>query len=57
MRAIAALLDAVAAEAGVSDLAAWEAEIKATDEQIDRLVYDLYGLTVDEIALVESSSG
>ena len=54
MRAIAALLEAVAAEAGVSDLAALEAEIKATDEQIDRLVYELYGLTPEEIALVEN---
>ncbi len=25
----------------------------ATDKQIDRLVYDLYGLTAEEIALVQ----
>ena len=25
----------------------------ATDQQIDKLVYDLYGLTTDEIKLVE----
>ena len=25
----------------------------ATDREIDRLVYDLYGLTDDEIAIVE----
>lgn len=53
LRAITALLEAVAAEASVSDLAALEAEIKATDEEIDRLVYDLYELTAEEIALVE----
>ena len=30
-------------------------QIAATDRQIDQLVYQLYGLTDDEIALVESS--
>lgn len=30
--------------------------ITATDNEIDRLVYDLYGLTEDEIKLVEESS-
>jgi len=29
--------------------------VTATDQQIDALVYDLYGLTPEEIALVESS--
>jgi hypothetical protein len=28
-------------------------QIDSTDEQIDKLVYDLYGLTADEIAIVE----
>jgi hypothetical protein len=28
-------------------------QIDATDRQIDRLVYELYGLTEDEIAVVE----
>ena len=28
-------------------------QIAATDRQIDRLVYDLYGLTEDEIQIVE----
>jgi len=28
-------------------------QIDATDEQIDKLVYELYGLTEEEIALVE----
>jgi len=30
-----------------------EREITATDAQIDRLVYDLYGLTEEEIKIVE----
>lgn len=28
---------------------------RATDTQIDRMVYDLYGLTEDEIQIVEGS--
>lgn len=32
---------------------ALERQITATDSQIDRLVYDLYGLTADEIKIVE----
>ena len=31
-------------------------QIKATDAAIDRLVYDLYGLTEEEIAIVEGVS-
>lgn len=30
--------------------------IEATDRQIDALVYDLYGLTAEEIAIVESAA-
>ena len=30
-------------------------EVAALERRLDRLVYDLYGLTDDEIALVESS--
>lgn len=30
-------------------------QIEATDQQIDKLVYDLYGLTQEEIAIVEST--
>jgi hypothetical protein len=30
--------------------------IDATDRQIDRLVYELYGLTEDEIAVVEGAA-
>ena len=33
-----------------------ERQLTATDTQIDRLVYDLYGLTGDEIKLVEASA-
>jgi hypothetical protein len=31
----------------------FEWQIAATDGQIDRLVYDLYGLTADEVQIVE----
>ncbi|HOF17414.1 MAG TPA: Eco57I restriction-modification methylase domain-containing protein [Phycisphaerae bacterium] len=31
-------------------------QIDATDREIDRLVYDLYGLTAEEIAIVEGSA-
>jgi hypothetical protein len=31
----------------------FQRQIEATDRQIDALVYELYGLTEDEIALVE----
>jgi len=31
-------------------------QIEHTDAQIDRLVYELYGLTDEEIALVESAT-
>jgi hypothetical protein len=33
-----------------------ERQITATDAQIDRLVYDLYGLTPEEIKIVEAST-
>ena len=31
-------------------------QIEATDRQIDELVYELYGLTKEEIKIVESGS-
>jgi hypothetical protein len=34
-----------------------ERETATIDEQIDELVYELYGLTDDEIKLVEGASG
>jgi hypothetical protein len=33
-----------------------ERQIAATDQQIDQLVYQLYGLTEDEVALVEAAA-
>ena len=33
-----------------------EAQIAATDRQIDRLVYELYDLTADEIKFVEAGT-
>ncbi len=33
-----------------------EREIAATDAQIDRLVYDLYGLTEEEIKIVDGEN-
>ena len=33
-----------------------ENQIKSTDDGIDKLVYDLYGLNQEEIRIVESSS-
>lgn len=30
-------------------------QIQATDDQIDRLVFELYGLTEDEIKIVEGN--
>ena len=34
----------------------YERQIKVVDTQIDRLVYDLYGLTEEEIRMVEGHS-
>ncbi len=34
----------------------FERQIAATDQQIDRLVYDLYGLTEEEIKIVEEQT-
>lgn len=36
-----------------SEKAMMQQQIEATDKQIDRLVYDLYGLTDEEIKVVE----
>jgi hypothetical protein len=53
LRAIRELMKNVAAEAGTADLAAAEAEIAKLDAEIGARVYELYGLTDDEIAVVE----
>ena len=34
-----------------------ERQIAAADRQIDALVYDLYGLTAEEIKVVEGTTG
>jgi hypothetical protein len=39
-----------------SDRTSLQAQIDATDRQIDRLVYDLYGLTDEEVRIVEGTS-
>ena len=36
-----------------SDQDVYERQIKSVDEQIDRLVYELYGLSEEEIGIVE----
>jgi hypothetical protein len=33
----------------------WRTKIERTDREIDQLVYELYGLTDNEIALVEAA--
>jgi len=35
----------------------YENKCASLDRQIDSLVYDLYGLTIDEIKLVEGAGG
>ena len=39
-----------------TEKAALERQIAATDGQIDQLVYELYGLTDDEIKIVEEAT-
>jgi hypothetical protein len=53
LRAIRELMSAVAAEAGASDLAAVEADIARLEAEIDQRVYELYGLTPEEIQIVQ----
>ena len=43
----------LAAAKSAAQKAIMQRQIDATDAEIDRLVYDLYGLTAEEIALVE----
>jgi hypothetical protein len=38
------------------DETALQRQIEATDRQIDVLVYELYGLTVEEIGIVEGAN-
>jgi hypothetical protein len=53
LRAVGAVMKAVAEEAGTADLAAVEAEIEKLDREIDDRVYELYGLTPEEIKAVK----
>jgi hypothetical protein len=56
LRAIRDVMKTVAAEAGRADLAAIELEIEKLDAEIDQRVYELYGLTPDEIKIVEGAA-
>jgi hypothetical protein len=56
LRAIRDLMKTVAAEAGSADLAAIESEIQQLDHEIDQCVYELYGLTPEEIKIVEGTT-
>ncbi len=40
-----------------ADRELYQRRIKATDRQIDQLVYGLYGLTEGEIEIVEGATG
>jgi hypothetical protein len=42
--------------ASASDRELYQRQIDATDREIDRLVYNLYGLTDDEIKIVEEAA-
>jgi hypothetical protein len=48
------LMPKLRAAASESERATLQNAVTATDRQIDQLVYELYALTPDEIALVES---
>ena len=56
LRVIRDLMKAVGEEAGSADLAAIETEIKTLDAGIDQRVYELYGLTPEEIKIVEGTA-
>ncbi len=57
VKTMLALHQQLAAARTPQERIALERQIAATDTQIDRLVYDLYGLTEDEIAIVEGNAG
>ena len=46
----------LAAAAIPADKQLYQRQIEATDRQIDALVYELYGLTEEEIGIVEGAS-
>jgi len=41
----------------LADKEFYQRQIEATDRQIDALVYELYGLTEEEVGVVESAGG
>jgi len=51
-----ALMPGLRAATSEREKSALQNAVSATDRQIDGLVYELYGLTPEEIALVESSA-
>jgi hypothetical protein len=56
VNSILALHRQLAAATSEAQKAVTRRQIDATDAEIDRLVYDLYGLTAEEIAIVEGKS-
>ena len=50
------LMPRLRAATAESEKATLQNAVTATDQQIDQLVYELYGLTPEEIALVESTA-
>jgi hypothetical protein len=51
-----ALHKQLASAKGEAQRGAIQRQIETTDAAIDRLVYELYGLTKEEIAIVEGAS-
>ena len=56
VEAMLGLNQQLAAARTANDKTLIQRQIMATDGQIDRLVYDLYGLTDAEIAVVEETT-
>lgn len=59
VKLVASMLDLhkqLSSAKGEAQRGAIERQIDATDREIDRLVYDSYGLTKEEIAIVEGAS-
>ena len=50
------LMPKLRAATAESEKATLQNAVTATDQQIDSLVYELYGLTADEIKLVEGNA-
>lgn len=52
-----ALRQKLAAAAIPADKQLYQRQVEATNRQIDALVYELYGLTGEEIEIVEGATG